>query len=401
MYAYNHLTGIATRLETLRLMEIRHPQANSTVSSRSHGPSVLASSEKKAAGRRQILFYKSSSKKRCLKMTTPSKKQAVSLCMIVCNEEGNLPVCLRPMRGVVDEIVIADTGSVDRTKSIAAAFGAKIFDLPWCDSFSAARNESIRHATGDWILWLDADEFFDVENLEKLKRLLAELGSDNTAYFMKQISQHRSASGAETVVDQVRLFRNHPDHRWTYHVHEQIQPALEASGTQFRSTPIAIQHRGYTDDNLAIRKLERNLRLAQLDLAENPDDAFVLFNLGSIYCGLNRPVEALPLLRCSLELTGPDFTISHQTYALVSRCHLELGQFEEALRWCLKGRNAFAHDVGLVHMEADLRLATNDLAGAKACLAEYLKEFAPRSISIDGATGGATLRSEDCASRLA
>ncbi len=271
---------------------------------------------------------------------------------------------------------------------------------------SAARNESIKHATCDWILWVDADESFDSENLEKLKRLLAELRSDNIAYFMKQASLHGSA-GAETVVEQVRLFRNRLDHRWTYRVHEQIQPALEAGGAEFRSTQIVIRHRGYVDDRVTVGKLERNLLLAQMDLSEHPDDAFVLFNLGSIYCGLNRPVEALPLLRCSLELTGPDFTISQQTYALVSRCHQKFGQPDEAIRLCLEGRNAFPRDVELMHMECDLRLARNDLSGAERCLAGYTGGNALRSEdsasqlnSIDPVTGGNALRSEDFASRL-
>jgi len=76
----------------------------------------------------------------------------VSLTMIVKNEEATLPDCLRSVADLVDEIVVVDTGSSDRTKEIAASFGAKVIDFPWVDSFAAARNESLRHATGDWAL---------------------------------------------------------------------------------------------------------------------------------------------------------------------------------------------------------------------------------------------------------
>ena len=85
-------------------------------------------------------------------------KVRLSLCMIVKNEASCLAGCLRSVQGLVDEIIIVDTGSTDGTKDIAASFGAKAVDFVWQDDFSAARNESLKHATGDWILVLDADE---------------------------------------------------------------------------------------------------------------------------------------------------------------------------------------------------------------------------------------------------
>ena len=80
--------------------------------------------------------------------------------MIVRNEAERLPGCLESVADLVDEIVIVDTGSTDATKAVAARFGAKvkIFDFAWCDDFAAARNESLRRAGGDWVLWLDADD---------------------------------------------------------------------------------------------------------------------------------------------------------------------------------------------------------------------------------------------------
>src|SRR5262249_6546699 len=83
-------------------------------------------------------------------------RMRVSLCMIVKNEEHNLPDCLGSVRDLVDEVVVVDTGSNDRTKEVAAGLGAKVFDFPWCDSFAAARNESLAHASGDWAFWMDA-----------------------------------------------------------------------------------------------------------------------------------------------------------------------------------------------------------------------------------------------------
>ena len=78
--------------------------------------------------------------------------------MIVKNEQENLPTCLASVEGIFDEIIVVDTGSTDRTKEIACEFGAKVFDFEWVDSFAAARNEVLAHATGDYAFWLDADD---------------------------------------------------------------------------------------------------------------------------------------------------------------------------------------------------------------------------------------------------
>lgn len=83
---------------------------------------------------------------------------SVSLCMIVKNEEDVLARCLESVEDLVDETVIVDTGSTDRTREIAARFTNRIFDFPWRDDFAAARNESFAHASMDYCLWLDADD---------------------------------------------------------------------------------------------------------------------------------------------------------------------------------------------------------------------------------------------------
>jgi len=82
----------------------------------------------------------------------------ISLCLIAKDEERLLPGCLASVQGAVDEIVLVDTGSADRTREVARAAGARVYDQPWRGDFSAPRNEAARHATGDWILLLDADE---------------------------------------------------------------------------------------------------------------------------------------------------------------------------------------------------------------------------------------------------
>src|SRR3954468_23378471 len=106
----------------------------------------------------------------------------VSLCMIVRNEEKNLRPCLEPVASLFGEIVVVDTGSTDGTRTVATDLGVRLFDFGWRDDFAAARNQSLAHATGDWVFWLDADDRIDADNLRRLRDLFATLGESRHAY---------------------------------------------------------------------------------------------------------------------------------------------------------------------------------------------------------------------------
>ena len=98
--------------------------------------------------------------------------ETISVCMIVKNESKFLSKTLPNMINGADEVIIVDTGSADETKDIAKKLGAKVFDYKWNDDFAAARNESIKRAKSDWIIWLDADEYVETEDLLRLKDYL-------------------------------------------------------------------------------------------------------------------------------------------------------------------------------------------------------------------------------------
>jgi glycosyltransferase involved in cell wall biosynthesis/Flp pilus assembly protein TadD len=297
----------------------------------------------------------------------------VSLCLIVKNEEANLPACLGSAADLVDEVIVVDTGSTDATKEIAARYGAKVFDFPWCDSFAAARNESLRHATGDWLFWLDADDRIDEENRAKLRNLFAGLGDENSAYVMKCLCVPDKATGTATVVDHVRLFRNRPDVRWTYRVHEQILPAVRQTGGDSRWADVVIRHVGYQDPALRHKKLERDLRLLRLEDNERPDDPFTLFNFGQVAQELGRHEEAIPLLRRSLERSHPKDSIVRKLYALLANCHRQLGQPAEALAACGQGLVHCPDDAELLFVQSLLLREKGDRAGAEASLRRCLE----------------------------
>jgi glycosyltransferase involved in cell wall biosynthesis/tetratricopeptide (TPR) repeat protein/predicted O-methyltransferase YrrM len=296
------------------------------------------------------------------------RRARVSLCLIVKNEEANLPACLGSAADLVDETIIVDTGSTDNTRAVAERYGARVVEFPWVDSFAAARNEGLRHATGDWIFWMDADDRLDEDNRHKLRELFANLQNENVAYSMKCLCLPDPIDRTATLVDHMRLFRNQPELRWKYRVHEQILPAIRSVGGQVRFADVVIQHAGYQDPSLRRRKLERDLRLLDLEDREHPNDAFTLFNLGTIYQELGKPADALPVLKQSLQLSHPADSIVRKLYALIVGCYRALGLVAEALTMCQEGRCLYPEDTELLFVEGLLRLHQQDLAGAEACL---------------------------------
>ncbi len=313
----------------------------------------------------------------------------VSLCLIVKNGEATLPTCLRSVADLVTEMIVVDTGSSDRTKEIAASLGARVFDFAWCDSFAAARNESLRHATGDWIFWLDADEYLDEENRGKLRRLFAGLGDENVAYSMKCVCLPNPETPITSVVDHVRLFRNYPEIRWSYRVHEQVLPALNRLGHPSRFTDIYIEHTGYTDPQLLRKKVQRNLRLLLLDEAEQPDEPFILFNLGWTYQGLGQPTRALGYLRKSLERADPTASIVRKLYSLIGQTCEKLGQGRDALTWYRAGRARFPDDAELLFHEGLLLRAHGDRRGAELAWRMLLAiKPGPHFASLDASLRG-------------
>jgi glycosyltransferase involved in cell wall biosynthesis len=317
----------------------------------------------------------------------------VSLCMIVKNEERNLPACLATVRDLVSETIVVDTGSSDRTREEARRLGARVFDFPWIDSFAAARNESLRHARCPWIFWMDADDRLDETNRERLRALFAtlgDLGDENAAYSMKCVcvTQH----GQITVVDHVRLFRNHPRLRWTYRVHEQTLPAIRRLGHELRWSEVEIQHTGYQDRALRRRKLERDLRLLRLEDMEEPDHPFTLFNMGSIAQELGRTAEAVGLYRRCLARSHPADSIVRKVYALLAQSLRHLGLAAEAGAVCREGRRYYPDDAEILFHDALNRMEGEDLTGAEECLVRLLEgnegaHFASTDTGVRGHKG--------------
>jgi glycosyltransferase involved in cell wall biosynthesis/tetratricopeptide (TPR) repeat protein len=317
------------------------------------------------------------------------RKQRVSLCMIVCNEERSLPDCLGSVADLVDEVVVVDAGSVDGTREVAARFGARVYEFPWCDSFAAARNESLRRATGDWILSINADDRLDHNNRLKIRQLLASLRDEPAAYALRCLNATGTGTGSAAMVEEIRLFRNHPALRWEYRTHEQILPSLGRQGYEVRRADVTICRVSHQDPALGLSRLQRELRLLQLDLAERPDEPFVLFNLGRLLQTLNRHEEALDCFRRSLGRTQPGDPTVPRMYALGMESLLALGRKREALAFCRQGRSVVLEDLELLFHEGCLLRDLGNLGAAEACFLELLAgQPGPQPVATDPSLRG-------------
>jgi predicted Zn-dependent protease len=302
--------------------------------------------------------------------------------MIVRNEAANLRTCLQQVMSLFDEVIVVDTGSQDDTRQIAEGLGAKVFDFPWCDDFSAARNFAIEQATGDWICWLDADDRIDSDNRTRLAALFDRLRNQpedtpRRMYVMTTVSSSRHSSEPATLISHVRLFRNHSQARWKGRVHEQITLALEALGDELVHTDIRIEHVGYLDPATCQRKANRDLRLLRMDYATDPDNPVTLFLLGTTYMRIGQPHQALAHLLKSLQRVQSRGDWVRRLYALIVDALLRLGRREEAFGMTTEALAKFPLDVELTTRRAELFCDFGDLGSAERALTELLR--APRS----------------------
>ena len=148
---------------------------------------------------------------------------SISLCMIVKNEEDTLARCLSSVADFVDEIIIVDTGSTDRTKEIARPFTSDIYDFVWIDDFAAARNYAFSQATMEYILWLDADDFLRERDRSKLAELKDTLDPSVDSVTMEYHLAHDEYGNVTVKNRRNRLVKRSNSFRWIGRVHEYLE----------------------------------------------------------------------------------------------------------------------------------------------------------------------------------
>ena len=260
----------------------------------------------------------------------------LSLCMIVKNEAKNLPRCLESVRGVVDEMVVVDTGSTDDTVAVAEGYGARVLHFAWCNDFAAARNEALSHARGEWILALDADEALARDARRKLRGLLRD--RQYQAYLLNIRSPLKGTRSQAAVINAwPRVFRNRPEIRYAGRVHEQISPSIARMGGTVAATDLVIDHLGYHQDFTdQMEKQARNLALLEQELAEHPDDPMTMFHFGEALGLGGRIPEAVEAYRKAL--TNPRMPKQNAAVAYRGLANglLRMKAYPDALDACRK-----------------------------------------------------------------
>ncbi|CCO09053.1 glycosyltransferase family 2 protein [Desulforamulus hydrothermalis] len=219
----------------------------------------------------------------------------ISLCMIVKNEANYLDDCLSRVKDLVDEIIVVDTGSSDDTIKIARNYHAKIFSYDWAGDFSKARNYSLDQASGDWIIYLDADEELLLNEKSTLHNLINQTATDGYYFVIISPTDDNPAS-QQLRSSSLRLFRNHPLYRFQGAIHEQIIPAILAHKPDAKlvKTDIAILHHGYKNTNIENKnKCMRNLEIARQQVEQYPGNNFYRYNLGVALYQINDLKGAL------------------------------------------------------------------------------------------------------------
>ncbi|WP_077307529.1 tetratricopeptide repeat-containing glycosyltransferase family 2 protein [Terribacillus halophilus] len=223
-------------------------------------------------------------------------KPFISLCMITKDEETVLNRCLDSVKGLVDEIIIADTGSSDRTKEIAAAYTEHVYDFEWVNDFSAARNFAQSKASGKWIIYLDADEYVDEENLKDVLTKLKNIDDDKAnAFLVTQVNFLGEFGEGVTNTSTIRIYKNLPTISFYRKVHEQLK--MENGKLKVNSLNLSIYHSGYLARTMKEKdKNSRNMPLINTEL-KGQASGFDYFNLGNEMLSQQKIAKAAELYK--------------------------------------------------------------------------------------------------------
>lgn len=208
----------------------------------------------------------------------------ISACVIVKNEEKNLPRWAESVRVAADEMIVVDTGSADKTVALAESFGAKVFHFAWSNDFAAAKNFAIGKAAGDWILFLDADEAFSEEARWKVRSFLEGVDGKQQIIGVESPLWNVDEDDGNRVLDRIfqrRIFRRLPNLRYRGRIHEDLFYDSTAEGI-FAESDLLIYHTGYSP-RLMPGKTERNLSLLQEELREGGESMELFPYLATTY----------------------------------------------------------------------------------------------------------------------
>ena len=246
----------------------------------------------------------------------------ISLCMIVKNEEKHIARCLDSVAELVDEIIIIDTGSTDRTVEIVSNYTSKVYTYPWEDDFSKARNYSFSKASMDYCMWMDADDILEETERDKFLQLKQSLASDIDIVMMKYNTSFDEAGKPSFSYFRERWIRNCAEYCWIGAVHEVIPPK-----GRIIYSDVAVCHK-----KMGAGDPDRNLKIYQKMIADGkPLEPRQQYYYGRELYYHKQYKEAVSVLEEFLLSAEGWIENKIEACSICANCYNQLGQEESAL----------------------------------------------------------------------
>lgn len=289
----------------------------------------------------------------------------VTLCMIARNEEESLLRCLKSVDGVVDEIVLVDTGSIDSTPEIGRRNGARLISHKWKNDFSEARNAGLEAASGQWILVLDADEELDADTRKRLPAVVGSSEADGVEIIVRSLMPETDVLKYEDTRI-VRLFRNNRLYRYTLPIHEQIRSSIEEVGGTIVPSGMVIMHYGYMNRAVSGKENrgERNLRILNEATKQSPDNPYFHYQIGVTLMSTGKKNEAYEELK---KVLGLDYgrmgsAVLDRFYMKISQLALDKDENAQAVKYASRSLDYNPDNRISMYVKAVGLLATNRIA---------------------------------------
>jgi len=307
----------------------------------------------------------------------------LSVCMIVKNESALLGRCLQSVKEAADEIVVVDTGSSDSTVEIARSFGAKVVEIQWQNDFAQARNVSLRQATCQWILWLDADDVVPQESICDLKELKKR--SPECVFAMLIRNQRPCNTGTEFM--QARMFPNRADIYFERSIHEQMMPSALRLGMKLQNTSVVIEHHGYADPVILKQKAARNVKMLLKEYESLGNDPVMLLEIADSFFLMEDYESALIWYNTLLGVpkckeTVPAFV--SQAYCGLGNIHLKKEEFQKAAELFSDALKLTPWRLDVYYNRAVALEMVDDKEGAIQCLKSVIDmQPQPGQVGVD------------------
>lgn len=309
---------------------------------------------------------------------------SLSICMIVKNEESNLKRCLDSLKPLLDkeivELIIVDTGSTDRTVSIAELYTDKIYFHEWNNNFAEMRNISINYAKGDWIFILDADE--EVANSEELLDLLHkdEVYEHYNTVLTKEKNFFNSNHTDYNIIPQFRLFKNGRGFCYKGTIHNQPQYELPVYDSE-----ILLLHYGYVSDDkeLMKSKYERTYRMIKKELKNDPSNIYLWWQLSRSSAMYGEHLQAYQEIKTAfdlyLDIEDTNKINHYYIFNDYARYCFKLEHYDELVKVCLEGLKYIPCNLDLLYFIAVGYEKQNNNLECIDALEAYIKAFESKS----------------------